>query len=114
MLSEFVIQGITVEGVPLLPEDWAERLCDSLARPGLDGRKRYSSYVRPMVIEGVNSLVVRASLRTDIPEVFDRLKRYIVENRLMVRAGRGGEYLQTSGAYPAIDRERRDPNNDNW
>lgn len=114
MLSEFVVQGMTVDGSRFEPADWAERFCDSLAKTGADGHKTYSSYVRPMVIRGVSSLVVRASLRTDIPEIFALVKHYIAENRLMVRAGRGGRYLQTTGAYPAVNTERRDPNGDNW
>jgi Protein of unknown function (DUF3579) len=115
MLSEFVIQGKTAGGVSFRPEDWAERLCGSLDKTGVDGRKAYSSYVRPVVIDGENSMVVRTSLQRKNPEVFNMIKRYIADNHLMVRPGRGSEYLQTTGAYPAIDREeRRDQSNNNW
>jgi hypothetical protein len=115
MLSEFVIQGKTAEGVLFKPEDWAEQFCGTLAdKMGVNGRKTHSSFVRPMVIGGANSMVVRTSLQRNNPEVFNMIKRYIIENHLMVRPGRGGEYLQTTGAYPAISEERRDRSRNNW
>jgi Protein of unknown function (DUF3579) len=114
MLSEFVIQGKTAGGVPFQPEDWAERLCGSLDKTAVDGNV-YSSFVRPVVIGGENSMVVRTSLQRKNPEVFNMIKRYIADNRLMVRPGRGSEYLQTTGAYPTVDREeRRDRSSNNW
>lgn len=114
-VAEFVIQGVTVEGTPLQSTDWAERLCDSLSRSGADGRKIHPSYVRPMVIDGAKCVVVRASLRKDNAEAFELIKRYIVENRLMIRAGRGGgDYIETTGAHQAFGRERRNPDNDKW
>lgn len=67
-----------------------------------------------MLVEGINSVVVRATLRKDIPDAFELVKRYIVENRLMVRAGRGGDYFQSTGAFPVFNTERRDPDSNNW
>ncbi|MBI3903108.1 MAG: DUF3579 domain-containing protein [Nitrosomonadales bacterium] len=112
--TEFVIQGITAGGEVFQPADWAERLCDSLARTGADGHKTYSSYIRPMMVEGVNSVVVRAALRQNAPETFGLIKRYIVENRLMVRTGRGVAYVETSGIFPPSGKERRDPKRNDW
>lgn len=114
-VAEFVIQGLTVDGVPFQPAGWAERLCESLTRSGADGRPIHPAYVRPMVIDGVTCVVVRATLRKDNAEAFELIKRYIVENRLMIRAGRGGgDYIETTGAYPTFGKERRNPGNDNW
>jgi len=114
-VAEFVIQGITADGTPFESTDWAESLCDSLTRSGADGRKIHPSYVRPMMIDGVKCVVVRAALRKDNAEAFETIKRYITENRLTIRAGRGGgDYVETTGAYVVFDRDRRDPNNDNW
>jgi hypothetical protein len=112
--AEIVIYGKTVEGEVFQPPDWAERLCESLALKRADGRKTFSSYVRPMMIEGVNSMVVRAALRKDDTEAFEQARQYIVANRLMVRAGRGGAYVTTTGAFPALGHDRRDPNRNNW
>ena len=115
MLTEFVIQGKTAEGASFCPEDWAERLCGSLDKTGADGGKAYSSFVRPVMIDGERSMVVRTSLQRKNPEVFNMIKRYIVDNRLMVRPGRGGDYRQTTGAFPSISREeRRERSNNNW
>jgi len=68
-----------------------------------------------MVIEGVKCVVVRATLRKDNAEAFELIKRYVTENRLVIRAGRGGgEYIETTGHYRAFGSDRRDPGNDNW
>lgn len=112
--AEFVIQGVTVDGGIFQPADWAERLCDSLARTGADGLKTCSSYVRPVVTEGIKSVVVRVALQKDDPEVFDMIKRYIAENRLMVRSGRGSRDAEATGPHPSISRERRDPSRNIW
>jgi hypothetical protein len=112
--AEFVIQGITVEGDIFKPEDWAERLCGLVARAGADGRKTYSSYVHPVVTEGIKSVVVRVALQKADPEAFDMIKRYIAENRLMVRSGRGSRDAEASEPLPVIGKERRDPNRNNW
>lgn len=112
--AEFVIKGITVEGDIFQPADWAERLCDSLARTGADGRKTYTSYVRPMVTDGIKSVLVRVALQKADPEVFDMIKRYITENRLMVRSGRGSRDAEATGPHPSISKERRDPSRNNW
>ena len=114
-VAEFVIQGITEEGAPFQSEDWAERMCDSLTRSGSDGRKIHPAYVCPMIIEGVKCVVVRATLRKDNAEAFELIKRYVIEHRLMIRAGRGGgDYIETTVVIPRFDTDRRDPNNDNW
>ena len=107
-VAEFVVQGITVEGDVFQPPDWAERLCDLLSRTGADGRKAYPSYARPMMIGGVNSLVVRTSLQKDNAQAFELIKRFIAENRLAVRSGRGSRDAENTGPLPVIGRERRD------
>ena len=114
-VAEFVIKGVTSDGGAFQSEDWAERLCESLSRSGADGRKVHPAYVRPMMIDGVKCVVVRATLRKDNAEAFELIKRYIIDNHLMIRAGRGGgEYLQSTGIFTAVETDRRDPNNDNW
>jgi len=117
MLSEaveFVIQGKTVEGGIFQPADWAERLCDSLANKGADGRKMYSSFVHPIVTEGIKAVVVRVALQKADPEAFDMIKQYIAENHLMVRSGRGSRDAESGEPPPAIGRERRDPSRNIW
>ena len=113
-VAEFVVQGITAEGEVFRPPDWAERLCDKLSRAGADGRKAYPSYVRPVISEGIRSLVVRASLQKDNVQAFELIKQFIAENRLVVRSGRGSRDAETTGPHPPVGRERRDPNRNNW
>lgn len=112
--AEFVIQGTTLEGDAFQPTDWAECLCDSLAKTGVDGRKTYSSYVRPVVTDGIKSVVVQVALQEANPEAFDMIKRYIAENRLMVRSGRGSRDAEASGPLPVMCKERRDPSRKIW
>ncbi len=112
--AEFVIQGKTVEGNVFQPADWAERLCNSLAKMGADGREMHSSFVRPVVSDGIKSVVVRVALQKSNPEAFEVVKRYIAENRLMVRSGRGSRDAESSEPLPVINKERRDPSRNIW
>ena len=113
-VAEFVIHGVTAEGAIFQPEDWAERLCNLTARAGSDGRRMYSSYIHPVVTDGIISVVVRVALQKADPEMFEMIKRYIAENRLMVRSGRGSRDAEASGPLPAMGKERRDPSRNNW
>jgi len=112
--AELVIQGKTVEGNIFQPADWAERLCDSLAKKGADGRKMHSSFVHPIVTEGIKAVVVRVALQKTDPEAFDMIKRYIAENRLMVRSGRGSRDAESGEPPPTIGKERRNPSHNIW
>ena len=111
-VAEFVVQGITVEGDVFQPPDWAERLCVTL--PGAGGGKACSGFVRPMMIGGVNCLVVRTALQKDNARAFELIKRFIAENRLVVRSGRGSRDAESTGPRPVIGKERRDPSRNNW
>ena len=113
-VAEFVVQGITVEGEIFEPADWAERLRDSLPKVGPHGAADYSAYVRPDIIEGDVSLVVRIALKNVYPEAFSIIKRYISDNGLMVRAGRGSRDSEGTGKYLAFSKDRRDPRRNNW
>ena len=113
-IAEFVVQGLTVEGEIFEPADWAERLRDSLPKMAADGVADYSKYVRPEVIEGEVSLVVRIALKNVYPEAFAIIKRYISDSGLMVRAGRGSRDSEGTGKYPAFNKDRRDPRRNKW
>jgi len=113
-VAEFVVQGITIEGGIFEPSDWAERLRVSLPEAGSSGSMDYSSYVRTDIIEGDVSLVVRIALKDVNPEAFGIIKRYISDNGLMVRAGRGSRDSERTGKYLAFGKDRRDPRRNNW
>lgn len=113
-VAEFVVQGITLEGKIFEPADWAERLRDSLSTMGHDNNLNYSSYVRPVLSEGIKCLVVRTSLETANIQSFKLIKKYIADHRLMVRAGRGSRDSEGAAHALPAGRERRNPNRNQW
>lgn len=113
-LAEFVIQGVTKDGEVFRPSNWGERLSDMLSTTGNDGRVVYSSYVRPMLIQGVSSVVVRFSLETADPHAFELVRQFVSGNHLTVRAGRNRMEAGATGIFPTISMERRTPQNNGW
>jgi hypothetical protein len=113
-LAEFVIQGISKDGTPFRPSNWGERLGDMLSTTGHDGRIVYSSYLRPMVIQGIPSVVVRFSLETADPQAFELVRQFVATNHLTVRAGRHRVDAGATGQFPTISMERRSPKNNGW
>ncbi|WP_237248320.1 DUF3579 domain-containing protein [Sideroxyarcus emersonii] len=113
-LAEFVIQGITKDGTSFRPSNWGERLSDMLSTTGHDGRILYSSYLRPMVIQGIPSVVVRFSLETADPHAFELVRQFVVTNQLTVRAGRRRADAGATGMFPTLSMERRSPKNNGW
>lgn len=113
-LAEFVIQGITKDGTSFRPSNWGERLSDMLSTTGHDGRILYSSYLRPMVIQGIPSVVVRFSLETADPHAFELVRQFVVTNQLTVRAGRRRADAGATGLFPTLSMERRSPKNNGW
>jgi Protein of unknown function (DUF3579) len=112
-VAEFVVQGITVNDEVFQPADWAERLCDMLSHTPADGRAVYSAYMRPMMIGGVKSVVVRTSLQRVDAQAFELITQFVTSNKLKVRAGRGSRDAEATGKFAAYS-ERRDPNRNNW
>ncbi len=111
-IAEFVIQGITKGGSVFRPSNWGERLCDMLSTTGKDGRIVYSTYIRPMVIQGIPSVVVRFSLESADPHGFELVKQFVLTNHLTVRAGRKHHELGATKIFPTISMERRDHSHD--
>jgi hypothetical protein len=87
---EFFIQGITNDGKPFRPSDWAERLCGVMScfRPeGTGGphvHLQYSPYVRPTVLGGVKSVVVNEELREIEPLAYHFVLDFAKDNNLQV------------------------------
>ncbi len=113
-VAEFVIHGVTVDGEPFLQPGWAQQLCSSLGTTGPDGRPLYSSYVRPVIADGAEAVVVRVSLQVVDERAFEMIKRFVAENQLQVRSGRGYRDAEITGKHPAFEPERRSPQNNNW
>ena len=112
-VAEFVILGTTIEGEEFQPPEWAEQLCNMLDTSGLDGLL-YSSYVHPVIVDGVKSVVVRVSLEFVDEKAFNMIKQFVAEHRLQIRAGRGSRDAEAAGLHPDIMQERRSSKNKEW
>ncbi|MGE0876900.1 MAG: DUF3579 domain-containing protein [Burkholderiales bacterium] len=85
---EFVIQGVTADGKPFRPSDWAERLCGVMAAFGGDHRMQYSPYVHPVTASGMRCVVVDRRLEDLEPMAYRFLLSFAKDNALKVRDGR--------------------------
>ena len=90
-IVEFIIQGITLDGKPFRPSDWAERLCGVMSVFGQDQRMAYSPYVQPITSGGVKCVVVDVSLKEIEPMAYTFLLNFARDNELEVRDGRKQE-----------------------
>jgi Protein of unknown function (DUF3579) len=87
-IVEFVIQGVTLDGKPFRPSDWAERLCGVMSAFGGDHRMQYSPYVHPVTAAGVRCVVVDVRLEEIEPMAYRFLLGFAKENELRTRDGR--------------------------
>jgi hypothetical protein len=87
-VCEFVIQGVTLEGKPFRPSDWAERLCGVMSAFGGDHRMQYSPFVHPVSANGVRCVVVDTRLESIEPMAYRFLLSFAKDNELRVRDGR--------------------------
>ncbi len=113
-VSEFVIQGITENGELFQQADWATNLCNMLGTTGSDGRMVYSSYARPLMVDGVPCVVIRVSLQHVDPKAFEMVKQFVAEHHLKVRSGRGSRDAEATGPHPVLGVERRNPQRKGW
>ena len=99
---EFVIVGVTADGKPFRPSDWAERLCGVMSAFGGDHRMQYSPYVHPVTANGVRCVVVDTRLEAIEPMAYRFLVGFAKDNELGIRdvrlvsseAGERGERLE--------------------
>lgn len=87
--DEFVIKGVTPDGKPFRPSDWAERLCGVMSVFGGDHRMQYSPYVQPITSAGAKCVVVDVRLKEIEPMAWNFLMNFARDNELQVRPGRG-------------------------
>ncbi len=92
------IQGITKEGRPFRPSDWAERLAGAMSsfRPGGAGAKPgahigYSPYCVPRIIDGVKGVLVNEALKDIEPMAWDFVINFGHDNELQMRELAPGE-----------------------
>ena len=88
---EFVIAGVTLDGKPFRPSDWAERLCGVMSAFGGDHRMQYSPFVHPVTANGVRCVVVDLRLEQVEPMAYRFLLSFAKDNDLQMRDGRIAE-----------------------
>lgn len=81
---KLIIKGMTLQGKPFRPSDWAERLCGVTSAFGPENKLKYSPYVQPMTVGGVKSVVVEAELSSLEPRLYQFLLSFAKENELQV------------------------------
>ena len=85
---EFVISGVTLDGKPFRPSDWAERLCGMMSVFGEDRHLSYSPYLKPMLSAGVRCVVIDRQLEQIDPAAYSFLLSFARDNELDLRPGR--------------------------
>src|SRR5687767_237664 len=87
---EFIIQGVTSDGKPFRPSDWAERLCGAMscftspAHRGPHAHLQYSPYVRPAMLSGIRSVVVDEALHDIEPLAYHFVLDFAKDNDLQI------------------------------
>ena len=102
-IVELVIQGLTLDGKPFRPSDWAERLCGVMAAFGGDHRMQYSPYVHPVTAAGVRCVVVDVRLEQIEPMAYRFLLSFARDNELKTRDGRVPERSELARIQRAGD-----------
>ena len=102
-IVEFVIQGVTLDGKPFRPSDWAERLCGVMSAFGGDHRMQYSPYVHPVTAAGVRCVVVDVRLEEIEPMAYRFLLGFAKENELKTRDGRVADRTELAKVLRAGD-----------
>jgi len=102
-IVELVIQGVTLDGKPFRPSDWAERLCGVMAAFGGDHRMQYSPYVHPVTAAGVRCVVVDVRLEEVEPMAYRFLLSFAKDNELKTRDGREADRSQLARVQRAGD-----------
>jgi hypothetical protein len=90
-IVEFVILGVTLDGKPFRPSDWAERLRGVMSAFGGDHRMQYSPFVHPVTSSGLRCVVVDVRLEEVEPMAYRFLLSFAKDNELQVRDGRVAE-----------------------
>ena len=102
-IVELVIQGVTLDGKPFRPSDWAERLCSVMAAFGAEHRMQYSPYVHPVTAAGVRCVVVDVRLEEVEPMAYRFLISFAKDNELKTRDGRDATRTELAKVQRAGD-----------
>lgn len=89
---EYFIVGLTADGKPFRPSDWAERLAGAMSSFGPDGEQSrrpspficYSPYCVPQLYNGVRSVLVSQALEAVEPRAWEFVMAFARDNGLQV------------------------------
>lgn len=88
IIKEFFILGVTSNGKQFRPSDWSERLCGAMScfrqEGGRNAHLQYSPYVRPILLNGIRSVVVNEELRKIEPLAYHFVVDFARDNDLQV------------------------------
>ena len=91
--NQVVIHGVTRQGKPFRPSDWAERLAGVMSsfrpggpRPG--SHLGYSPWCVPVTVNGVRCVVVHHDLRDHDVMAWDFCMNFARDNELQLSEGR--------------------------
>lgn len=97
------IQGLTPDGRPFRPSDWAERLAGAMScfrpegvRGGIGSFIGYSPLCEPQVINGVKCVLVNETLRDIEPMAWDFVMDFARDNQLRLSDTAPGRDVPTN------------------
>jgi hypothetical protein len=82
---QLIIMGRTRAGKPFRPSDWAERLCSQTATFCNKSKLTYSPYIKPVLAEGVRSVLVNGKFEDVDPKGWQFVLHFARDNDLEVR-----------------------------
>lgn len=82
--EKIIIKGVTRDGRRFRPSDWAQRLTTAVASAGPGRRIHFHPKVSMATIDGVNCVVVDASLEEEDPPLFRFLIGFGESNALQM------------------------------
>ncbi len=89
--GEVIILGVTRNGRPFRPSDWAERLAGVASCVGCDHRLNFSDKVRPVTRDGIRCVVVHRDLEREDARLYRFLMDFARQNELSLCEGRQSE-----------------------
>ena len=105
--EEWLILGVTQDGRPFRPRDWAERVCGVLAYFN-NGRWVYSKHAHPVMRKGQNQpgVLVETVLKEIDPNTYEFIMGFARKNQLKVVVGReivrqGEPAIEIEAKFPA-------------
>lgn len=79
--KKIIIEGVTEEGKPFRPSDWAERMSGSLCTFS-NHRVVYSPLLQPMVKGGNKCVLLDPKLQETNPALYDSIMEFVRSNKL--------------------------------